>query len=426
MEKAEPKGESRADSPKDEGVEEAWDVLSGLAKSFFTVNGFEQAIADFLNNNSPAERLDSSARYKALLEQIPAVIFIAPMDEGVGEAWVSPHIETALGFTQEEWLNDPIRWYRQIHPEDRQRWNAEAADLFSTGRPLQSVYRVVARDGHVVWFQCHAKMVRTEQGRPWFLHGVGFDVTDLKRAEEALRTAHAELELRVRQRTADLEQFTYSVSHDLQEPIRNVAIFSELLQRRYSGRFDADAERFLEILVEGARRMDRLVRDLLAFAHANEPGDSEVQPVDAGAVLGKVIDSLSISVRESSATITWDPLPHVAVREAHLQQIFQNLLSNAIKYRGEDAPRIHVAARPLGAAHRFSVLDNGIGIDPDYFERIFGLFKRLHGRNDYPGTGLGLAICRRIVQTYGGKMTVESELGKGSTFSFTLPAATGS
>ncbi len=348
------------------------------------------------------------------------------MDEGVGEAWVSPHIETALGFTQEEWLNDPIRWYRQIHPEDRQRWNAEAADLFSTGRPLQSVYRVVARDGHVVWFQCHAKMVRTEQGRPWFLHGVGFDVTDLKRAEEALRTAHAELELRVRQRTADLEQFTYSVSHDLQEPIRNVAIFSELLQRRYSGRFDADAERFLEILVEGARRMDRLVRDLLAFAHANEPGDSEVQPVDAGAVLGKVIDSLSISVRESSATITWDPLPHVAVREAHLQQIFQNLLSNAIKYRGEDAPRIHVAARPLGAAHRFSVLDNGIGIDPDYFERIFGLFKRLHGRNDYPGTGLGLAICRRIVQTYGGKMTVESELGKGSTFSFTLPAATGS
>jgi PAS domain S-box-containing protein len=413
-------------------LEEAHEVLSGLAASFFSAEGFsadrmEQAIADFLKNwpaGQAAERPDSSARYKALVEQIPAVIFIAPMDQGVGEAWISPHIESALGFTQEEWLNDPIRWYRQIHPEDRNRWNVEAAELFLTGQPLQSVYRVVARDGHVVWFQCHAKMVRTEQGRPWFIHGVGFDITDLKRAEEALRTAHAELEQRVRQRTADLEQFTYSVSHDLQEPIRNVAIFSELLQRRYRGQLDADGDRFLGILVEGARRMERLVHDLLTFAQAGDASsDGEAGSVDASAVLTKAIDSLELAIRESGAIITAERLPPVAVPESHLQQVFQNLLSNAVKYRSEQPPRIHVAARSLGGFHLFSVQDNGIGIEPQYFDRIFGLFKRLHGRDDYPGTGLGLAIGRRIVETYGGKIRVESEPGKGSTFLFTLPAA---
>ena len=299
----------------------------------------------------------------------------------------------------------------------------EAAELFLTGRPLQSIYRVVARDGHVVWFHCHAKMVRTEGGRPWFIHGVGFDITDLKRAEEALRTAHADLEQRVRQRTADLEQFTYSVSHDLQEPIRNVAIFAELLQRRYHGKLDADGDRFLGILIEGARRMETLVHDLLIFARAGDAGDGEAGSVDAGAALTKAIDSLEVLVHESGAAITSEPLPPVAMLEAHLQQVFQNLLSNAIKYRGEQPPCIHVAARTLGGSHLFSVQDNGIGIEPQYFERIFGLFKRLHGRNDYPGTGLGLAISRRIVEAYGGKIRVESEPGQGATFLFTLPAA---
>jgi PAS domain S-box-containing protein len=426
-------------------LEEAESVLASLATAFFSADGIEQTIADFLKNepSAPAAELpNAGARYKALVEQIPAVIFVAPMDAGVGEAWVSPHIETTLGFTQEEWLNDPILWYRQIHPEDQKRWNVEAADLFLTGRALQSVYRVMARDGHAVWFHCHAKMVRTEEGRPWFIHGVGFDISDLKRAEEELRKAHAELEQRVEQRTAelatanaelerkaedlarsnaDLEQFSYSVSHDLQEPIRNVAIFGELLQRRYRGALDEEADRFLSILVEGAQRMEILVRDLLTFARAADAGDIKSQLTDAGTALACVIENLAVSVRESGAKVTSDPLPQVALAEMHLQELFQNLLSNSIKYRSEKPPRIHVAVHPQEGFYLFSFSDNGIGIAPEYFDRIFGLFKRLHGRAAYPGTGLGLAIARRIVETYGGKIWVKSEPGGGATFFFTLP-----
>jgi PAS domain S-box-containing protein len=427
----------------------AQSVLSDLAGAFFSTNGIEQAIAEFLKNPPSARTAEgpgAAARYKALVEQIPAVIFVAPMDAGVGEAWVSPHIEASLGFTQEQWLNDPVLWYRQIHPEDQQRWNVEAADLFLTGRPLHSVYRVIARDGRVVWFQCHAKMVRTEEGLPWFIHGVGFDISDLKQAEEALRTTQAELEKRVAERTselaaantelqrkaedlarsnADLEQFSYSVSHDLQEPIRNVAIFGELLRRRYTGRFDDEADRFLEVLVEGAQRMEVLVRDLLTFARAGDAGDLKPRSADAGVALGKAVENLEVSVRESATIVTSDPLPEVAVAETHLQQLFQNLLSNSIKYRSEAAPRVHVGVQPQDGFHLFSFEDNGIGIEPEYFEKIFGLFKRLHGRTVYPGTGLGLAIARRIVETYGGKIWVESEPGKGARFLFTLPAAQG-
>src|SRR5208337_4727946 len=127
------------------------------------------------------------ARYRALVEQIPAVVFMAYLDKGIGEAYVSPQIEAVLGFTQEEWLQDPVRWYRQVHPDDKQRWSVEAAELFLSGQPLRSAYRVLARDGRVIWFHCEAKMIRREDGRPWFIHGVGFDITDLKKTEEALQ-----------------------------------------------------------------------------------------------------------------------------------------------------------------------------------------------------------------------------------------------
>jgi signal transduction histidine kinase len=169
--------------------------------------------------------------------------------------------------------------------------------------------------------------------------------------------------------------------------------------------------------------MQTLVRDLLTFAHAAQAGESAPRLVDAGEVLGKTVESLSALVEETGAVITSEPMPLVSVPEAHLQQVFQNLLSNSIKYRSEAAPRIGVAVRPLDGFYLFSVRDNGIGIEPQYFDRIFGLFKRLHARGAYPGTGLGLAITRRIVETYGGRIWVESEPGKGATFLFTLPAA---
>lgn len=408
---------------------------------------------------TPSESINGAeieVRYQTLVEQIPAIIFMAMLEDGIGKVYVSPHIETALGFTQEEWINDPVRWYYQIHPEDRDRWSVEGAELFLTGRPLRSVYRVLARDGHVVWFHCHAKMVRRAGGRPWFIHGVAFDITDVKQAEEGVRRAHEELDLRVRQRTSELaranaelqteiqerkraqmeltekaeqlahantelEQFAYSTSHDLQEPIRNLAIYSQLLARRYQDKLDADANEIITFLVEGAQRMSLLIRDLLAYTKVNAVEAAD--PVDANAVLRNVLAGLRTVIAENRATITYDSLPAVRVPAFHLQLLFQNLVLNGIKYRGEDDPRVHIGCSAVEGGHLFSVEDNGIGIAPEYHERIFGIFKRLHTADKYPGTGIGLAICRRIVMRFGGRIWVESQPGAGAKFCFTLPPA---
>jgi PAS domain S-box-containing protein len=402
------------------------------------------------------ERPDVEARYQTLVQQIPAVIFMAFLNEGVSEAYVSPHIERVLGFTQEQWLNDPILWYERIHPEDRERWNIEAAGLVLSGHPLRAVYRVIARDGHVVWFHCDVKMVLTDEGCPWFIHGAAFDVSELKQAEEALKRAHHELEARVQQRTAelananielqleiaerkraesrlahqaeelarsnaDLEQFAYSASHDLQEPLRNISIYSEWLRRRYGGRLDRDADQFIQILNEGAQRMIEMVRDLLAYTDAAKASQAANEEVDANATLAKSIENLEAIIRDNEATVTNDPLPCVAMGEIHLQQVFQNLISNAIKYRSDEPPRVHISASNSGGCWRFSVQDHGIGIEPQYQQQIFGIFKRLHGREKYSGSGIGLALCKRIVERYGGKIWVESEANQGATFLFTVP-----
>src|SRR5262245_51840600 len=165
---------------------DAENVLRGLAATFPIVRTVTPppAFRDVKSPDGPGHEVD--ARYQTLIEQIPAVVFMAFLDKGIGEAYVSPQIEKSLGFTQREWLEDPVRWYQQIHPEDKSRWSIEAAEMFLTGKPLRSAYRVMARDGRVLWFQCEAKMIRRPDGRPWFIHGVGFDITDLKAAEDAL------------------------------------------------------------------------------------------------------------------------------------------------------------------------------------------------------------------------------------------------
>ena len=191
-------------SPTSLGEAEA--ILNGLASVFLPADSTRpQPVADSLENQTETTSVSSQAssleaRYRTLLEQIPAVVFMASLDQGIGEAYVSPHIEALLGFTQEEWLNDPVRWYHQIHPADKTRWSEEAAQMFLTGEPLKSVYRVMARDGHVVWFRCEAKMVRRDDGRPWFIHGIGFDITEIKEAEEQLQNANNELRAEIVER----------------------------------------------------------------------------------------------------------------------------------------------------------------------------------------------------------------------------------
>ncbi|MBZ5589182.1 MAG: PAS domain S-box protein [Acidobacteriia bacterium] len=253
------------------------------------------------------------------------------------------------------------------------------------------------------------------------------DITDKKRAEAALQEAYETLEHRVAERTAELarsnkslEEFAYVTSHDLQEPLRMMASYSELLERRYREKLDADATDFLDYIVDGAKRMQRLINDLLAYSRVGRT-DMEFEPVDCEAVLAQVTRGMAPALEESGARLTHDRLPVVMGREGRLAQLFQNLIGNAIKFRGVEAPRVHVGAARLDGEWVFSVKDNGIGIEPQYHDRIFVIFQRLHGREKYAGTGIGLAICKKIVETHGGRIWVESENGKGSTFYFTIP-----
>jgi light-regulated signal transduction histidine kinase (bacteriophytochrome) len=199
-----------------------------------------------------------------------------------------------------------------------------------------------------------------------------------------------------------------------------VAVYSEIVAKRYDDRLDADGRQFLGFLREGGRRLATLINDLLAYTRAGVV-EGAVSTVDTSVALEHALSSLAEAIRESDTVVTHDPLPQVDIGDAHLQLVFQNLISNAIKYRKEERPQIHVSAAAHGSDILFSVQDNGIGIDPQYKEKIFGVFKRLHRDQKYSGTGIGLAICQRVVERYGGRIWVESSPGKGSTFFFTVP-----
>ncbi len=241
------------------------------------------------------------------------------------------------------------------------------------------------------------------------------DITERKQAEEKLKRAMEELE----RSNQELEQFAYVASHDLQEPLRMVSSFTQLLARRYKDRLDADADDFIGYAVNGANRMQRLISDLLMYSRLGTRG-RPFEPCDVQSILGEVLVNLQPAIAESRAVITNDALPTVMADSSQLVQLFQNLISNAVRFHGDEAPRIHVAAEEKPAEWLFSVRDNGIGIAPEYRERIFVIFQRLQPQSHQAGTGIGLAICKRIAERHGGKLWVESEPGKGSTFYFTI------
>lgn len=246
------------------------------------------------------------------------------------------------------------------------------------------------------------------------------EVAERRRIEEALAQRTEDL---ARSNT-ELEQFAYMASHDLQEPLRMVSSYTQLLAQRYRGKLDADADEFIAYAVDGARRMQRLIEDLLAYSRVDRDGKG-FEPTACEAVFDRALASLRVVVDESDAVVTHEALPTVAANGSQLYQLFQNLIGNAIKFRGQEPPRVHVAAQRKVDGWLFSVRDNGIGIAPEHAERIFVMFQRLHTRGEYPGTGMGLAMCKKIVENHGGRIWVESEPGKGATFYFTIPAAGG-
>ena len=245
------------------------------------------------------------------------------------------------------------------------------------------------------------------------------DITERVRAEEDVQQYTESL----RRSNEDLQRFAYVASHDLQEPLRSVISFSQLLERRYRGQLGTDADEYIDFIVEGGNRMQGLILDLLAFSRVNTTRQ-QITQTDVEDVFAEAVRSLEVSLREAEATLTHDPLPVVMADPTQLAQVFANLVSNAVKFRKPDVPlQIHVGARRLDGFWEFSVSDNGIGIEPEYFEKIFVIFQRLHTKETYPGTGIGLAIVKRIIERHGGRIWVESVPGEGSTFFFTVPAA---
>lgn len=250
--------------------------------------------------------------------------------------------------------------------------------------------------------------------------------TILSSVRAVLRARMRQYEIRTRQEAltqavADLEQFAHSASHDLKEPLRSIAIYSDLLARSYESLLDEDGRKFLTFIQSATNRMRELLDDLLSYAGASSISEVAVEPVQAARPLEAALDSLAGAVRESNAEISVGEMPAIRMHESHLAQIFQNLIGNAIKYRKKNERLlIQISARRADGHWIFSIADNGIGVHPAYKETIFGIFKRLHSNSEYSGTGMGLAICQRIVERYGGRIWVESEPGRGSTFFFTI------
>lgn len=240
------------------------------------------------------------------------------------------------------------------------------------------------------------------------------------RESEARKTAE-HLNQTLRRANNDLSVFAYSASHDLQEPLRNIVAYSQMLQRNCNDKLDSEAKEFIGYLVEGAGRMSELIDDLLVYMEISSGENGIVARIPAAAAIESALSTLRTAVVTTDATITFDNLPAVAIKPIHFQQLFQNLIGNAIKYRSDRPPVVRISATELDHCWQFSVADNGIGVDPQYREQIFRPFQRLHCRSQYPGTGIGLAICQKIVERYGGQIWIESALGHGSDFRFTLP-----
>jgi PAS domain S-box-containing protein len=355
-----------------------------------------------------AELLASEARFRQLADTMPQIVWTARPDGYIdyyNERWYE-----YTGFRRDDFGD--ASWEPVLHPEDLQRTREAYYGAIDSGRPYSIEYRLMDRNGNRWrWFVGRAVPVRDAEGGivKWF--GTCTDIDEQKQVQDELRRANE-----------GLEQFAFSASHDLQEPLRSVKIYSELLAKRHADTIGEEAQQFITNVRNGATRMEMLIRDLLTYTQATKFEEPQ-ETIDANEALNSALANLASSVLESGAKISADPLPSLHVHGMHLQQLFQNLIGNAIKYRSpERSLTVHVAAERRSAQWIFTVSDNGIGIDPEYKENIFGLFKRLHTSDEYSGTGIGLAICHRIVDRYHGRIWVESEPGRGSTFRFELPA----
>jgi PAS domain S-box-containing protein len=362
-----------------------------------------------------AERERASDRFRVLVEAAPNAIIMADQNGRITE--LNAEAEKLFGYSRHELLGEQVERLipprlAEGHPDYRHGFlRSPQTRAMGAGRDLFGL----RSDGSEVPVEIGLGPITTSEGA--FTIALIVDITERKRIEEEARIYAEELA----RSNADLEQFAYVASHDLQEPLRMVTTYCELLQQRYSGRLDEDADDFIGFAVEGAARMRALVKDLLAYARVSSV-DRRQAPVDCNEAVSHAIVNLQSAIVEEEARVSFEDLPTVVANATQIEQLFQNLIGNAIKFRGQDPPAIRLDAARRNGSWLFSVADNGIGMDPSHADRVFDVFHRLHPRRDYQGTGVGLAICKKIVERHGGRIWFESQPGEGSTFYFTLPA----
>jgi PAS domain S-box-containing protein len=353
-------------------------------------------------------------RYRGLLEAAPDAMVV--VNQGGEIVLLNVQAEKQFGYKRDELVGQKVK---NIIPEgfaerlvaDALRSTEDAlAQQIGTGIELSGRHKNGSE------FPIEIMLSPLESAEGILVTAAVRDITARKKAEAQLLQKVEELN----QSNEELGQFAYIASHDLQEPLRMVASYTQLLSRRYKGKLDADADEFIAYAVDGAGRMQRLIQDLLTFSRVGTKG-KELVDTSSEEALQSALINLRGAIEDNSALVTHDPLPVVQADETQLIQLFQNLVGNGIKYQNKGIPKVHIsAAKNGGQRWIFSVKDNGIGIDSQYFEKIFGMFQRLHKREEFAGTGIGLAICKKIVERHGGSISVESKPGQGSTFRFAL------
>ena len=353
-------------------------------------------------------------RLATLLSNLPDVVLY---ETGTEKEFISENVMDMLGYPADKFTDNKNFFPGIMHPGDLKLIDQKHIEWRKNGSPgiLNLEFRVRRADGTYMWLEDHMILVKNGLEKE-HMAGVLIDINEHKSAEEKLKTLAEKLSVS----NKELEQFAYVASHDLQEPLRMVASYIQLLQRRYGGKLSDEADEFIGYAVDGVVRMKSLINDLLAYSRVNTQ-EMKAEPTDLNKIITQVTVNLRASIEESKAKIVYEGLPTVMANPLHMNQLMQNLISNAIKFRGSESPVVNITARHASDEWIITVSDNGIGIEQEFTDRIFVIFQRLHNYTEYPGTGIGLAICKKIVEKIGGHIWVESEPGKGSTFNFTIP-----
>ena len=370
---------------------------------------------DITENKKVTEKLELANKYnRSLLESsLDPLVTIGPEGKITD---VNNSTEIVTGYNRDELIGTDFSDYFTEPKKAKLGYE----QVFDEGIVRDYPLEVKHKDGHTTPVLYNASVYKDESGEIIGVFAAARDITELKEAEKILKQKLEELS----RSNEELEQFAYISSHDLQEPLRMIASYLQLLERKYKGKLDSKADKYIHFSVDGAIRMQNLIDDILDFSRVTTKA-KKLQPTDLEIIYEEVLSNLELSIKENDAHINHDHLPVVMADQTQITQVFQNLINNAMKFRSEDKPKINISVKEEEDYWLFAVEDNGIGIDPKHSERIFEVFKRLHNKRDYPGTGIGLAICKKIIERHGGHIWVESELGKGSNFYFTLPKSVG-